>query len=284
MGNGTYHPSAGFTPATAGDYWWFASYGGDVSDNPAASACGAAMAKTVVGLASPSLSVSAPSSVTAGSAIVASSITSALSGGLAPTGTVTFKVFGPQSAPPASCTSGGTTVGSASVTGDGSYHPSAGFTPVASGDYWWFASYGGGGSDNPAASHCGAGMAKTTVAAATRPPVLSAVKLGSKRFTAKKGTKLKLTLSQPAKITVVITQTVKGHKVKHACKRTAKQGKRCTLAITKRTLNFVGKAKGNTFKLKLRGLAKGRYTAAVTAHNANGKSATVKRKFTIIRR
>jgi hypothetical protein len=112
---------------------------------------------------------------------------------------------------------------------------------------------------------------------------LSAVKGGSKRSTAKKGTKLRLTLSQPAKITVVITQTVRGHKVKHACKRTTKKGKKCTLTITKRTLSFVGKAKANTFKLKLRGLAKGRYTAAVTAHNANGKSAAVKRKFTIIR-
>ena len=62
-----------------------------------------------------------------------------------------------------------------------------------------------------------------------------------------------------------------------------KKGKKCTLTITKRTLSFVGKAKANTFELKLRGLAKGRYTTAVTAHNANGKSATVKRKFTIIR-
>ncbi len=34
------------------------------------------------------------------------------------------------------------------------------------------------------------------------------------------------------------------------------------------------------FKLRLRGLAKGKYTAAVTAQNANGKSGTVKRKFT----
>jgi hypothetical protein len=100
---------------------------------------------------------------------------------------------------------------------------------------------------------------------------------------AKKGTKLRLTPSQPAKITVVITQTVRGHKVKHACKRTTKKGKKFTLTITKRTLSFVGKAKANTFKLKLRGLAKGRYTAAVTAHNANDKSGAVNPKFTTIR-
>jgi hypothetical protein len=45
-----------------------------------------------------------------------------------------------------------------------------------------------------------------------------------------------------------------------------------------------GKAGRNSFKLKLRGLAKGRYTAAITAQNANGKSRTVKRKFTITHR
>jgi hypothetical protein len=113
---------------------------------------------------------------------------------------------------------------------------------------------------------------------------LSAVKLGSKRFTAKKGTKLSLTLSQAAKVTVVITQSVKGHKVKHACRRTAKKGKRCSVAIMRRTLKFSGKGGRNAFTLKLRGLAKGHYTAAVTAQNANGKSGTVKRKFTIAHR
>ncbi len=47
-GNKSYHASAGFTPARAGDYWWYAAYGGDASDLPAASKCGPGMAKTVV--------------------------------------------------------------------------------------------------------------------------------------------------------------------------------------------------------------------------------------------
>jgi hypothetical protein len=47
-GNGAYHPSTTFTPSAAGTYWWYAAYGGDFSDNAAASACGASMAKTVV--------------------------------------------------------------------------------------------------------------------------------------------------------------------------------------------------------------------------------------------
>ena len=45
--------------------------------------------------------------------------------------------------------------------------------------------------------------------------------------------------------------------------------------------DLLGTAGANAFKLKLRGLAKGKYTAAVTAQNANGKSGTVKLKFRV---
>ena len=78
--------------------------------------------------ASPTLSVSAPDLGTAGTAIDPSSISAVLSGGSSPSGTVAFKVFGPQSSPPSDC-SGGTTVGTASVSGENAYNPSAGFTP-----------------------------------------------------------------------------------------------------------------------------------------------------------
>jgi hypothetical protein len=47
-GNGTYSPSAGFIPSSAGGYWWYASYGGDSFNNVANSGCGALMAETVV--------------------------------------------------------------------------------------------------------------------------------------------------------------------------------------------------------------------------------------------
>ena len=89
-----------------------------------------------------------------------------LAGGSAPTGTIAFTVFGPQSSPPTSCTSGGTTVGAASVGGNGTYQPSASFTPPGPGDYWWYASYSGDAGDEPAASACGALMAQTLVAPA----------------------------------------------------------------------------------------------------------------------
>ena len=247
---------------------------------------------------SPTLSASAPASATAGSRVSASLVSATLAGGAAPIGTVAFKVFGPQSSPPGSCTSGGTMVGSASVSGNATYHPSAGFAPATPGDYWWHASYGGDPSDKAAASACGAAMAKTIVAPPSQPsgpppgppgikphrPTLSAVNLGSKRFAARTGTKLKLTVSQAAAIRVLITRAVKGRRIRGVCKRGAKAGKRCTTTITKRTLRFSAKAGANAFKLRLRGLPTGKYTAAVTAQNANGRSGTVKRKFTIARR
>lgn len=115
------------------------------------------------GKASPTLSASAPSSGTVGSVISAVSVSAALSGGASPTGTITYTVFGPQSTPPSVCSSGGSTVGTASASGDGTYNPSAGFTPASAGDYWWYASYGGDSGNNAATSTCGAGMPETVV-------------------------------------------------------------------------------------------------------------------------
>jgi hypothetical protein len=315
-GDGTYNPSAGFTPPSPGDYWWYASYGGDAGDEPATSPCGSSMAETtVVPKVTPTLSASGPLGGVAGSPIASPSISAALAGGSTPTGMIAFTVFGPQSSPPRSCASGGTTVGTASVNGNGTYQPSAAFTPYfpslpftppSPGEYWWYASYGGDAGDEPVASACGALMAQTLVAAApttgsspgkgssgpgsgaapgtgakTPAPALSGVKLGSKRSTGRRGTALKLTLSQPATIEVLIAQNVKAHKHGGVCKPTAKKGKSCTTTVEKRTLTFSGSAGSNTFKLELAGLGKGSYTATITAENANGKSSPVRLTFTI---
>jgi hypothetical protein len=305
-GDGTYNPSAGFTPPSPGDYWWYASYGGDAGDEPAASACGPGVAETtVVPKATPTLTASGPTGGVAGSPIAASSISATLAAGSAPTGAITFTVFGPQSSPPASCASGGTTIGTASVNGNGTYYPSGAFTPASPGEYWWYAGYGGDAGDEPASSACGALMAQTLVAAApttgsgagsgTGPspgpgagtgakppaPTLSGVKLGSKRSTAKKGIALKLTLSQPATIRVLIAQNVKAHEHKGVCKPTARKGRSCMATVKKRTLTFSGSTGSNALVLKLAGLGQGSYTATITDENANGKSSPVGLAFTI---
>jgi hypothetical protein len=86
---------------------------------------------------------------------------------------ITFVVFGPQSAAPSSCSPGGTTVGTATASGNATYNPSAHFTPSGAGDYWWYASYGGDTNNDPAASTCGAGMAETVVSASASPASIS---------------------------------------------------------------------------------------------------------------
>jgi hypothetical protein len=114
--------------------------------------------------ASPTLTVTAPATATAGSAINPSRVAGVLSAGASPTGTIAFRVFGPRPSAPSSCAAGGTTVASAPVSGNATYHPAAAFTPRQAGHYWWFARYGGDAGDNPAASSCGGSMAETVVA------------------------------------------------------------------------------------------------------------------------
>ena len=54
-------------------------------------------------------------------------------------GTITFTVFGPQATAPTACTGGGTTVGTATVAGNGTYNPSRRLHPDKAGTYWWYA-------------------------------------------------------------------------------------------------------------------------------------------------
>jgi hypothetical protein len=120
----------------------------------------------IVPAACTTLSLSAPGSGTTGTASSPTSITAKLSGAAAAaSGTITFRVIGPQSSPPADCTSGGTVVGTATVSGAGSYHPSAGFTPAQPGTYWWYASYSGDTDNTSSDSGCGTGMKSTVIPA-----------------------------------------------------------------------------------------------------------------------
>ena len=102
-----------------------------------------------MGEGTPTLTLSVPDMATAGTAIPAGEISTVLSGtSNVQTGdTVTFTVFayppltGTQ--PPADCTTGGMSVGTVTVNGDGTFNPPADFTPVAAGNYWWYAAFSG---------------------------------------------------------------------------------------------------------------------------------------------
>ena len=123
--------------------------------------------------ASPTLSLVGPGnpgSDTAGTAVAPSSITATLSSGVAPTGTITFVEFGPQASPPSSPCSGGMQIGTTrTVSGNGGYNPTAGFTPTAAGSYWLYATYTGDSSNDPATSSCPPGAAQEIVVSAATP-------------------------------------------------------------------------------------------------------------------
>lgn len=124
----------------------------------------------------------------------------------------------------------------------------------------------------------------TVTATFTRPPppALSHVRLGSSAFTANKGTTLTLTLSEAATINVLVTRARHGRKVKGRCRQGAKHGQRCTLTVQKAKLAFRGRSGSDRFKLLIRNLAPGRYTATITARAKDGKtSKPVKLSFTI---
>ena len=107
-------------------------------------------------------SVSSPA--TTASTIPAGSINATLAGATnSAGGAITFVVFGPEPTPPSNCGTGGTTVGTATVSGNGTYKPAAGFSPPSAGIYWWYASYGGDASNLASNSGCGAAMPETVV-------------------------------------------------------------------------------------------------------------------------
>ncbi|MEO7556423.1 MAG: Ig-like domain-containing protein [Acidimicrobiales bacterium] len=154
-GNASYG-SGSFTPTLVGTYRWTAAYSGDGNNNAATSGCNAPNESVAVSAASPSLSTVA-SGVAAGGQV---SDTATLAGGVSPTGSITFKLFGPNDS---SCSNPAVfTSAAVTVTGNASYS-SGPFTPTAAGIYRWTAAYSGDGNNNPASSGCNAPNESVTV-------------------------------------------------------------------------------------------------------------------------
>jgi len=152
-GNGSYS-SATFSTSAVGTYNWTASYGGD-ADNAAAGPTACGDEPVTVTKASPSITTTASASVPAGGKI---SDSATLSGGFKPTGTITFKLYGPGDT---TCQTAIAT-STATVNGNGTYN-SAVFTTVGAGTYNWTASYGGDVNNNSAGpTACGDEPVKVT--------------------------------------------------------------------------------------------------------------------------
>ena len=145
-GNGDYG-SGNFTPATAGTYRWIANYSGDGNNAKTANGCNESNESVVVNPAHPTVVTHASGAVTIAGAI---SDTATLAGGVGPTGTITFKLYGPNDA---NCSGPVLFQGTATVNGNGNYG-SGNFTPTATGSYRWIANYGGDVNNSATANGC----------------------------------------------------------------------------------------------------------------------------------
>ena len=161
-----------------GAYRWIASYGGDANNNAATTACndpGETSTVTAVTAATPTITTSATPSANTGGAI---SDTAVLASGNAPTGTITFTVFGPSNG---TCSGTPVFTSTTTVSGNGSY-PSAPFSPTLAGTYGWIASYSGDAGNNAATTVCNDPAETSTVIAVSSQDVkLSMFKVGGFR-------------------------------------------------------------------------------------------------------
>ncbi|MCU1379858.1 MAG: hypothetical protein JWN29_2841, partial [Acidimicrobiales bacterium] len=147
-GNGAY-TSAAFTPTRAGTYRWVASYSGDTNNTGATGACGDTDEAVVIAKAGPTFSSTASTGGQVG--VTPVSDTATIADGVASTGAVTFKLYGPGDA---TCAGPAAFTDTRTVSGNGAY-TSAPFTPIRAGTYRWVASYSGDIDNTAAAGACG---------------------------------------------------------------------------------------------------------------------------------
>ncbi|MCA1683968.1 MAG: hypothetical protein LC708_02420, partial [Actinobacteria bacterium] len=154
LGDGVYNsPAPNFVPATVGTFQFIATYSGDLNNAPTASLCNDPAEAVVVTQVTPTLvTVASP----AGPVQTGTPLTdqATLSGGAAPTGTITFQVFGPDdfacAGPPIF------TSAAVPVAGNAVYNsPPPNFVPTVGGSYQFVAIYSGDANNAPVTTACG---------------------------------------------------------------------------------------------------------------------------------
>jgi hypothetical protein len=146
--------------------------------------------------------------------------------------------------------------------------------------------YNDAGSATATSAYTAAIAAASTVAPATPAPNISALNLSARSFSASRGASLTMSLSSAATVQLIVSRRVPGRTLRGTCRPGARTGAACTKTITVRSLAFHGRAGRNSFALRLPGLARGRYSATVTARGASGGTSRSRRltiTFTISR-
>jgi hypothetical protein len=161
-----------FTPQKAGTYNWIATYNGDASNPKVSGACGDLGEAVAVTKATPTITTKA-------SPVVGGRMndSATLAGAFKPSGTVTFRLFGPGDTNCAAAPVFTSTVPETTPTISGI------FTPTTAGTYRWVATYNGDVSNAAASGACG-DPAETVAAGApsptTTPPPATAACDGGK--------------------------------------------------------------------------------------------------------
>ena len=164
--NGNTAVSGPFTPGTTGVFNWVATFNGDAIFAPVTAPCGAPNETSNILAAQPDINTVAPATAPLGTEI---RDVATLSGGFAPTGTITFRLFGPDDE---LCAGPPVFTSVVPVNGNGDY-TSGPFTPPEPGTYFWIAAYSGDANNNPVAGVCGEPGEITQVFG---PPLIQVVK------------------------------------------------------------------------------------------------------------
>ncbi len=152
--------SANYTPTAAGSYYWIASYSGDANNVTVAGHCGDAGETSTVTKTAPRITTLADASATLPAGTL--SDTASLSGLTSnATGTVIFRLYGPDATPGApTCDVGSLAFSSPLIpivnNGNGTATAeSPDFTPTLAGTYFWIASYSGDANNADVSGACG---------------------------------------------------------------------------------------------------------------------------------
>ncbi len=137
--------SDAFTVTSATTYYWQADYSGDNNNKASSSAC--SLETVTVTKNQPKVDTVASATVQAGGQIHDQAT---LSGGFSPTGTLTFKLYGPNDA---TCTGTVQLTTTVPVSGNGNYF-SANFTANLAGTYRWIANYNGDANNVATTNGC----------------------------------------------------------------------------------------------------------------------------------
>jgi Ca2+-binding RTX toxin-like protein len=133
---------AAFTPTAAGIYRWKVVFNGDANNAPVEGVCSDPAERQTVTKATPGIETHASSDIALGAGQLLDAATVTGVAGVAPTGTVTFQLFGPDDP---LCSGGAKFTDTQPLTTDGATAAatalSGGFTPPATGVYRWVASY-----------------------------------------------------------------------------------------------------------------------------------------------